>query len=290
VVYSFHPSYSVNYNFQNCHKRRTALYDTIRDACGRVRSITGAVPVPSPGPLVYASSNLPVESPSDVNIVRDFLNTLAELCFPSGQNLPVRCVSLRVQPCYYSFTPQQIKFLQHTYLCGTNGSGSKGEALHMLIPLFMKLNGTLTKVSYYHPVYTVDIDKVIQILTTTPSNLEQMCLRIVDSENSFVPPGMTFNLQGPHIRHQVIQSLARITTTMTPLIQTSLKIRKVYQQYKYKFPRPVNYQQTTVCRCGSGFRSSEPEIREAFAQAFVPGHDCTACRHEDNHYVVRVWL
>jgi hypothetical protein len=290
VVYSFHPSHSVNYNFQDCHKRRTTLYDSIRDACGRVRRTTGAVPVLSPRPLVYVTSNQPVESPSDVNVVRDFMNTLAELCFPPEQSLPVRCVSLRVQPCYYSFTPQQIEFLQHTYLCGPNGSGSKGEALHMLIPLFMKLNGTLTKISYYHPVYTVDVNKVIQILTTKPSNLEQMCLRIVDSENTFVPPGMILNPQDPHIRHQVIQSLARITTTITPLIETRLKVRKVSQQYKYKFPRPVDYQQTTVCRCGSGFRSSEPEIREAFAQAFVPKHYCTACRHVDNHYVVRVWL
>ncbi|KAH8703215.1 hypothetical protein BGW36DRAFT_354647 [Talaromyces proteolyticus] len=83
IVYCCHPSYSINYEFQNCHKTRETLLVAIQDACNRLRSNIGTLPQPHPWnnmlpPQQYAFSYTNINQPaqygkSDAEIVRGFI-------------------------------------------------------------------------------------------------------------------------------------------------------------------------------------------------------------------------
>lgn len=166
MIYSIHPSRSANYETGDCLKLRDGLLSAIQQACQFLesRGVANQRKVSLPKLISYALPPLipidraPVKA-RDIEIIHEFLDVVVGICFPDGNTLlPVRSIRVdqRVPKSYFAFTSQHKYDLQHLLICDDTMPTAKSNARKALIPIFLGLNATLRRVSYFLQVYEAD--------------------------------------------------------------------------------------------------------------------------------------
>jgi hypothetical protein len=122
VVYSIHPSHSANYKTGDCLKLRDDVLTDRAPAKAR-----------------------------DIEIIHTFLDVVVRMCFPNGSILLVCSIRAdqNAPKSYFAFTGPQIYDLRHSLICEDTTHTAKSNARKLLMPIFLRLNATLMRVSYF---------------------------------------------------------------------------------------------------------------------------------------------
>jgi hypothetical protein len=97
------------------------------------------------------SNNEQVARVRDIKIVQEFLDIVVKVCFVETTTLPVSCIRVckNTKRSYFAFITPQMNKLKHALLCEDAMLGPKNKARRALIPVLLKLNGALKRISYF---------------------------------------------------------------------------------------------------------------------------------------------
>jgi hypothetical protein len=115
----------------------------------------------------------------DIEIIHEFLDVEVRICFADGNTLPpVRSIRAdqNTPKSYFTFTGPQTYDLRHSLICEDTTPTAKSNARKALIPIFLRLNVTVRRVSYFLLVYEADWDRISMVLSNLPEDLENLCM------------------------------------------------------------------------------------------------------------------
>ena len=289
VVYSIHPSHSANFETGDCVKLRDNVLSAIRQACQFLES-RGVEPQQKLSLPKLISHALPSLIPADrapakardIEIIHTFLDVVVRRCFSDGSSLPVR--SIRVnrnapKTSYFAFAGPQIYDLRHSLVCEDTTSIAKSNARKALIPIFMKLNATLRRLSYFLPVYEADWDRISMILSNVPEDLENLCMEAGQFRESldhdvFSVTELFDQLPFPGFEDECARSIARLEriTWRLQSVQLHPAVTSAHMG--------LTTLQLKGCRCTTRVRFPDIELTRAFDAAYVAEHDCNNCNRK----------
>lgn len=160
--------------------RRDDLLRKIREAC---QIIKGTDPLTQE--IVIPADGAP-PTRRDIEIIRRFLDSEVKVCFRDRNIFPVPSCKGKYRKetsSYFGFWPAQLRYLRHSLMCYEDISPIiESTARKALIPIFVRLNATLKRTSYFSLAYNADWDQISMILSDLPEDLEILCIEAGKSQ------------------------------------------------------------------------------------------------------------
>ncbi|KAF2187931.1 hypothetical protein K469DRAFT_769809 [Zopfia rhizophila CBS 207.26] len=188
--YSIHPSRSLHYQDKNCPEIRHKLFDDIRRTCKALKdkkpdmSATSRIENTKRRTYFFIPiTNDKAAKAKDIQTIRKFLHTLAELCLWRWR-MPLLGVGIKpeARKSYFTFSRWHIRLLRHILLCGDTVMDPRIEIRAAIIPIFVSLNLALKRISYFPEdlpfAYEIAWRKVIKAMADAPINLEEICCQL----------------------------------------------------------------------------------------------------------------
>lgn len=283
VIYSIHPSHSANYKTGDCLKLRDDVLSAIRQACQFPESKEVAPQQKLSLPKLISHA-LPSLTPTDrtpakardIEIIHEFLDVVVRMCFPDGNTFPVHSIRAdqNAPKSYFAFTGPQIYYLRHSLICEDTTPTDKSSARKVLIPIFLRLNATLRRVSYFLPVYEDDWDRISMVLSNVPEDLENLCMEAGQFRESldydvFSVTELFDQLPFPGFEDECARSIARLERITWRLQNERTAVKSTHTR--------LTTCRLERCRCTTRVRFPDIELTRAFDAAYVAEHDCNDC-------------
>lgn len=282
MVYSIHPSCSANYK-TDCLKLRDDVLSAIQQACQFLES-RGAEPQQKLSLPKLTSQALPSLIPADrapakardIETIHIFLDLVVRMCFLDGNTLPVRSIRAdqKAPKSYFAFTGPQTYDLRHSLICKDTAPTAKSNARKALIPIFLRLNATLRRVSYFLPVYEADWDRISMVLSNIPEDLENLCMEASQfreslSHDVFSVTELFDQLPFPGFEDECARSIARLEriTWRLQSVQPRTAVKSAHME--------LSTSRLECYRCTTRVRFPDIELTRAFDAAYVPEYYCT---------------
>ena len=208
--------------------------------------------------------------------VQSLLLVLAELIF-HGKEVPSPCLQARSNRRVSFFVCEKLQFdLMRCLLNGDSLYGTKDRARAKLLPLFLVLNTSLERVSYFRLNHEANWDQVGKALTYIPIDLEHICQVIsgieVTMEGNAFSTALLFD-KLPYAGYQgdldAIQ--ARVKWMMTCLQNFTQQERKAHSEMRSS--RLVHFLGSN-CRCIHSKEMVDGVVQLSLSDAYVSKHAC----------------
>lgn len=158
IIYTKHPSHSVNYN-KNSVEKRTDLLNSISEACRELRLRSPAM---FHSGLFDKNKTQPAASPHDTRWVETLLWALIKLCIGPWLRLPPK--NMEADGFYRLEARYHMHFLRIRRDLSAILHPTK-QIAYVLIPLFRRLNGCLKRTSWFMSAYEANWSEISCALT-----------------------------------------------------------------------------------------------------------------------------
>lgn len=173
-VYAMHPSRSVNYNSGDI-ELRTQLLKSITEACYKLHAKNPEMlPTPTGCGDLYGPLGLTPfrENRRDTWWVENLLQSLILLCLRPRHQLPAASLNTNA---YYKLARWQEDYFVHILENRDVKDDQETKIAASLIPLFRRLNKSMSTTSWYLQTYHANWGKIADVLSDGLAILEDVC-------------------------------------------------------------------------------------------------------------------